>query len=214
MVPAAHYMCGGVLVDAQARSDVDGLFVIGESACTGLHGANRLASNSLLEALYFAHVAAEAVRATPVPAVPPEARAPLWPESSAPMDPTALKHDWELARRTMWDYVGIQRRADHLRIARRRLGEIASSAEHWVRDHRADVDLFELRNLSRLGQLITESALFRQESRGLHSVADFPDLDPSFLGETCVQQGRPGPWLRPLGETRRPAREEGDAHEV
>jgi len=203
VVPAAHYMCGGVLVDPHGRSDVEGLYVIGEAACTGLHGANRLASNSLLEALYLAHVASDDILGRELGAQHP---APLHtPRATTEriMNPTALQHDWEVARKTMWDYVGIQRNLPHLEVARRRLEEIAASAESWATSHRLQADLQELRNLSRLGELICRAALARRESRGLHCVAEYPLADDRLLADTCLRRDLAEPWMRPLRDEER-----------
>ena len=207
VVPAAHYQCGGVLVDEFGRSDLAGLYVIGEAACTGLHGANRLASNSLLEALVLAHAASDHVLAhwgenghdrTPLE---------FAFEHGRPAHVTALKHDWEVARKTMWDYVGIVRDVERLEIALARLHTLAHDAELLFERHRPEPDLIELRNVTRIGELIIQSALFRTESRGLHAVLDFPDPDPAFIGDTLVRRDRERPWLLPLDQHVRWARE-------
>jgi L-aspartate oxidase len=198
VVPAAHYLCGGVSVDAIGSSDLEGLYVIGESACTGLHGANRLASNSLLEALYLARVASEDILEATLPSEPWHDALLPSPVAEKAMNPTALQHDWEVARKTMWDYVGIERNLPHLEVARRRLQEIAASAEEWAQTHRPQADLYELRNLARLGSLITQSALARPESRGLQSLAEHPGPDPRLRGDTCLRRDLEEPWLRPL----------------
>ncbi len=198
VVPAAHYACGGVVVDARGRSDLQGLHVVGEAACTGLHGANRLASNSLLEALHLARAASEDILSAELPEAP--WRGALLPSELPELvvSPTALQHDWEVARKTMWDYVGIQRNRSHLEVARRRLSEIAASAEEWAQNHRPQAELHELRNLSLLGELIAKAALARRESRGLHAVAEYPQPDPRWLGDSCLRRDRPEVWLRPL----------------
>lgn len=206
VVPAAHYQCGGVLVDEHGRSDLDGLYVIGEAACTGLHGANRLASNSLLEALVLAHAASHHVLEgwdadghdpTPLEFAYDHGR---------PAHATALKHDWEVARKTMWDYVGIVRDVERLEIALERLSTLARDADHLFERHSPEPDLIELRNVTRIGELIIRSALFRTESRGLHTVLEYPDPDPALVGDTLVHRDRLLPWLLPLDRDVREAR--------
>ena len=199
VVPAAHYQCGGIVVDAAARSDLPGLYVIGEAACTGLHGANRLASNSLLEALVLAHAASEDLLARwEELGEPPVADALHLGEGRDPMNPTALKHDWEVARKTMWDYVGIVREEERLTVARDRLATLARDAEHYAEVHTLEPDLAELRNLTLLGDLIIRSASFRRESRGLHTMLEYPERDDAFAGDTLQRSDRDEPWLLPL----------------
>jgi L-aspartate oxidase len=198
VVPAAHYHCGGVLVDTAGRSDLDGLYVIGEAACTGLHGANRLASNSLLEALVLAHGAAMDLHENYRPAKGPVELRPVSGAGSEDFDLTALRHDWEVARKTMWDYVGIVRQRERLSIALERLGAMAEDARAWCNRCRPSADLVELRNLTLLGELIVRSAIFRRESRGLHSMLEFPETNEAFLGDTLMSATRDEPWLGPL----------------
>lgn len=206
VVPAAHYQCGGVLVDRHGRSDLAGLYVIGEAACTGLHGANRLASNSLLEALVLAHAASEHVLESWSAEPGEQSPVPLRHEHGRPAHVTALRHDWEVARKTMWDYVGIVRDTERLEIALERMGTYARDAEHVFERHCLEPDLVELRNVTRLGELIIRSALFRRESRGLHSVLEFPELDPGFEGDTLLRRDRESPWLLPLDRSIEEAR--------
>ena len=176
VVPAAHYMCGGVGVDLDGRTEIDALFAVGEAACTGVHGANRLASNSLLEALVFADRAA---RIAP-PAAPGDAPDP----PSAPRPRTReeegviVDHDWDAVRRTLWDYVGLVRSMDRLDRAVERLAVLRKDAERLWSRARPTADLGELRNIALVGHLLAESARARRESRGLHFLSDFPDLDP------------------------------------
>jgi L-aspartate oxidase len=188
VVPATHYFCGGVDVDTEGRTSLANLFAIGEVSHTGLHGANRLASNSLLEALVFAkrayHGAAGGLeRGEALP------RARPWEEpggSGAP-DPVVLEHDWDQARRTMWDYVGIVRSDARLAIARRRMAvfEETVDAQYWR--SRVTLDLLELRNIVRVGRLVIESALRRKESRGLHCTESYPERDDvHFLHDTVL----------------------------
>lgn len=198
VVPAAHYQCGGVAVDCAGRSEVEGLYVIGEAAFTGLHGANRLASNSLLEALVLAHGAAADIMETYRPADPQARLRPVAGQGSGSLNPTSLKHDWEVARKTMWDYVGIVRQRERLATALERMSPMAEDARAWCRRYGPDADLVELRNVTLLSQLIVRSAIFRRESRGLHTMLEFPDPNPAFLGDTMLSPTREEPWLRPL----------------
>jgi L-aspartate oxidase len=191
VVPAAHYQCGGVVTNGNGESDLPGLFVIGEAACTGLHGANRLASNSLLEALYYAEAASARVlsglAAGEYPDVTP---VPSPPVGATPVQRTFVRHDWNEARRTMWDYVGIVRDGERLSIALERMEHMQQDAEHWARHAQPDAELFELRNVTLLGALVIRSALFRQESRGLHTRSEFPGPDDlRFHGDTHVLPG-------------------------
>ena len=198
VVPAAHYQCGGVLVDCAGRSEVPGLYVIGEAAFTGVHGANRLASNSLLEALVLAHGAAEDLLEN-FPAGDPSAELrPLAVGLSGEFNPTSLRHDWEVARKTMWDYVGIVRESERLATALERLSAMAEDARDWCLRHDPNADLVELRNVTLLSELIVRSAMFRTESRGLHFMREFPDPSPAFLGDTMLSARRDNAWLRPL----------------
>lgn len=179
VVPAAHYMCGGVITDLKARSNIEGLLCAGEVACTGLHGANRLASNSLLEALVFADVAAETAAeivsggAKSLPRVRP------WQaEGTAPVrEVVFFDHDWDQVRRLMWDYVGIVRSDQRLAIAGRRIGLLREQIEEYYWKYELTPDLVELRNIALVGDLIIRSARMRRESRGLHYNTDCPDTD-------------------------------------
>jgi L-aspartate oxidase len=197
VVPAAHYQCGGVWVDGHGRSDLPGLYVIGEAACTGLHGANRLASNSLLEALVLAHGASEAILGDMLPDVTGEVR-PLDPSGDEGLNPTALNHDWEVARKTMWDYVGIVREEERLGVALERMQHLAGDADRWWRRHRPDADLVELRNVTRLGELIVRCARARRESRGLHFMLEHAEPRDQYLADTMLRRDREEPWFRPL----------------
>jgi L-aspartate oxidase len=189
VVPATHYFCGGVDVDGWGASSVDNLFAVGEVSHTGLHGANRLASNSLLEALVFARRTYEGAlrdldRSTPLPG----ARAWAKPRASDQPDAVVLEHDWNLARRTMWDYVGIVRSDARLDIARRRMNEMSQTVEalYWNSD--VTQDLLELRNLVLVGGLVIESARRRKESRGLHYTETYPERDDErFLADTVLE---------------------------
>ncbi|HET9888069.1 MAG TPA: FAD-binding protein, partial [bacterium] len=176
VVPAAHYMCGGVGVDLDGRTEVEGLFAVGEVACTGVHGANRLASNSLLEALVFADRAAR----MPPPSTRSEAPAapPASPVKVREEEGVIIDHDWDVVRRTLWDYVGLVRSMDRLDRAVERLAVLRKDAERLWNRARPSADLGELRNIALVGHLLAESARARRESRGLQFLTDFPDPAP------------------------------------
>jgi L-aspartate oxidase len=176
VVPAAHYTCGGVMVDQHGVCDVAGLYAIGEVSCTGLHGANRLASNSLLECLVFAKAASTHIRARlhePVHTV----TVPHWDESQVTDsdEDVVLAHNWEELRRFMWDYVGIVRTDKRLQRAQRRLDLLRQEIHEYYSHYRVNNDLIELRNLIHVAELIVRSALARRESRGLHYNLDCPE---------------------------------------
>ena len=177
VVPAAHFSCGGIVTDLRARTDVSGLYAIGETACTGLHGANRLASNSLLECLVFSEAAANDILANP------RSRAdslPQWDESRVTDSDEAIviSHNWDELRRFMWDYVGIVRTNKRLQRAQHRIRLLAREIEEFYSNFRVSNDLIELRNLVVTADLIVRSALKRKESRGLHFSRDYPDVLP------------------------------------
>lgn len=178
VVPAAHYTCGGVIVDRQARTDLPGLYASGETAYTGLHGANRMASNSLLECLVYSEAAAaDIVRLSTEVAPPPEV--PNWDESrvTEPDEEVVVTHNWDELRRFMWDYVGIVRTNKRLRRAKRRADLLAQEVIEYYSNFRVGNDLIELRNLLEVADLIIQSALRRRESRGLHYTLDHPFKD-------------------------------------
>jgi len=179
VVPAAHYMCGGVVSDAAARTTIEGLLVAGEVALTGLHGANRLASNSLLEAIVFADVAARTARElTADPAVRLPAIEPWHDEGTREATEVVLfDHDWDEVRSLMWDYVGIVRSDDRLNIAEKRIGLLREQIDAYYWKYRLSADLIELRNIALVAQLIVRCARTRRESRGLHYNLDCPDTD-------------------------------------
>ncbi|MBT3217976.1 MAG: L-aspartate oxidase [Proteobacteria bacterium] len=189
VVPAAHYMCGGVRTDLNGESNIRNLFVVGETACTGLHGANRLASNSLLEALVFAHRAAAMCATRPKSKVE-SVSLPPWNECSAVSSDEAvvIRHTWEEIRRFMWSYVGIVRTHRRLKRARRRIQLVKEEVNAYYWDFKVTGDLIELRNLATVAEMIVTSALKRRESRGLHSTLDFPDKDDRFLRDTLIQR--------------------------
>jgi L-aspartate oxidase len=175
VVPAAHYTCGGVLTDLAGRTDVPGLHVIGETACTGLHGANRLASNSLLECMVFARAAAQAIAEAPARTV---TALPAWDDSRVTdADETVvISHNWDELRRFMWDYVGIVRTNKRLERAAHRIALLDREIQEFYAHFHVTRDLLELRNLVQVAELIVRSAQARRESRGLHFSRDYPSL--------------------------------------
>jgi L-aspartate oxidase len=180
VVPAAHYTCGGVATDLSGATEVPGLYACGEAACTGLHGANRLASNSLLEAIVVAHRAAAAVE---VYLTSPHIAGPSVPEwcdlgGDDEDERVVLVHSWEELRRAMWDYVGIVRTTKRLERARARLANLAKEVHEYYWHFSVDPQLLELRNLIVIGELIVACALQRTESRGLHYTLDYPEKMP------------------------------------
>lgn len=185
VVPAAHYMCGGVVVDAQGRTDVPGLLAIGEVAMSGMHGACRLASNSLLEALVLAAGAAEVCDDFGRPE--PQA-APHWNEGDAVDSDEAIMvtANWGEVRALMWNFVGIVRSNKRLRRAQRRIELIREEIREYYWRFRVTRDMLELRNLSTVGHLIIECASRRRESRGLHYTLDYPDRDPVQATDTTL----------------------------
>jgi len=192
VVPAAHYMCGGVLVDEWGRSSITNLLALGETACTGLHGANRLASNSLLEAVVFAHRAAHWLKEHVKGAATPE-RIDVEPWRSggaALLDESILiKHNWDQVRQLMWDYVGIVRRKKRLNLIQTRLSFMLAEIKEHFYDYLLTPDLIELRNLAVIADLIVQSASSRRESRGLHYILDHPAKDNgAFLQDTILQK--------------------------
>jgi L-aspartate oxidase len=187
VVPAAHYTCGGVLVDGRARTDIPGLYASGEVAYTGLHGANRMASNSLLECLVYSELAAmDIAQALREPAV--QVDAPPWDESrvAQPDEEVVVAHNWEELRRFMWDYVGIVRTNKRLQRAKRRVDLLRQEIIEYYSNFRVSNDLLELRNLVDVADLIIQCALRRRESRGLHYTLDFPHKDPTQRSPTIL----------------------------
>jgi L-aspartate oxidase len=187
VVPAAHYTCGGVLTDARARTDIPGLYAIGETAYTGLHGANRMASNSLLECLVFAELAASDILSLADCWSEP-GEVPPWDASrvTEPDEEVVISHNWEELRRFMWDYVGIVRTNKRLQRAKRRLDLLRQEIIENYSNFRVENDLLELRNLVEVADLIVQSAQRRRESRGLHYTLDFPQSDRSQLAPTIL----------------------------
>jgi L-aspartate oxidase len=178
VVPAAHYTCGGVLTDLAGHTDVSGLYAVGEVSCTGLHGANRMASNSLLECLVYGAAAADSiVEALPKAPAPP--LIPAWDESwvADSDEEVVVAHNWGELRRFMSDYVGIVRSTKRLERAKHRVKLLLSEIEEYYGSFRVTSDLLELRNLAMVADLIVRSALSRRESRGLHYTLDYPTPD-------------------------------------
>jgi L-aspartate oxidase len=178
VVPAAHYLCGGVLVDLNAQTDIRALFTIGESACSGLHGANRLASNSLLECVVFAHRAAQFIFDHDEELKMSELRAPAWTRTGQQNadEMVVISHMWDEIRRLMWNYVGIVRTNRRLERAQHRLRVLLDEIHKYYWDMKVHPDVLELRNLALVAHLTVECALQRHESRGIHFSLDYPPL--------------------------------------
>jgi L-aspartate oxidase len=190
VVPAAHYTCGGVVTDLRARTDLPGLYVAGEASCTGLHGANRLASNSLLECLVFAEAAANDILEQPVRDFP---QLPPWDASrvSDPDEEIVIAHNWDELRRFMWDYVGIVRTNKRLQRAQNRIRLLIREIDDFYSHFRVSHDLIELRNLVVTADLIIRCALRRHESRGLHFSRNYPETLPRARNTVLRRRLRP-----------------------
>jgi L-aspartate oxidase len=192
VVPAAHYMCGGVLVDEWGCSSITNLMALGETACTGLHGANRLASNSLLEAVVFAHRAAKLVkdRIEEIRGLERIEIEPWRTGGAEILDESILvKHNWDQVRQLMWNYVGIVRRQKRLDLIQTRLSWMVKEIKEHFYDYLLTPDLVELRNLAVIADLIVQSASLRKESRGLHYILDYPEKnDRDYLRDTVLQK--------------------------
>jgi L-aspartate oxidase len=188
VVPAAHYFCGGVAVGMDARTSLPGLYAAGETSCTGLHGANRLASNSLLEALVYSYSAAENIRTLPKE-LPEGLSIPNWVTGNAvPSDEAiVIEHNWNEVRTCMWDYVGIVRTNKRLERAARRIHNLRAEIRQYYYDYVVTDDLLELRNIAAVSELIIRSAQMRKESRGLHYTLDYPQKgDLSKYRDTII----------------------------
>jgi L-aspartate oxidase len=190
VVPAAHYQCGGVLTSVDGETEIEGLLAAGEVAGTGLHGANRLASNSLLEALVVGHRASQLAGRRISDFKSEVLNLPAW-QSGNTADPDELvvvTHNWDEIRRLMWDYVGIVRTDKRLLRARARIQNLQREINQFYWDYKVTPDLIELRNLALVAELIVESALLRKESRGLHYTLDYPGLLPAAQ-DTVLRRG-------------------------
>ncbi len=192
VVPAAHYMCGGVATDLNGKTDVQRLYAVGETACTGLHGANRLASNSLLEALVYSHNAYQS-SAEVFKAIGHKLTFTLdpWDETNTTDSDEAIvvSHNWDEIRRLMWNYVGIVRSDKRLERALRRIENIQKEINEYYWDFKVTADLIELRNLALVAELIIKSALTRKESRGLHYNIGYPHRDDqNWLRHTILKK--------------------------
>jgi L-aspartate oxidase len=190
VVPAAHYMCGGVRVDMDGRTDLEGLTAIGEVSCSGVHGANRLASNSLLEALVLGARAAARLETEARRTASRREAAFVFPVVKDPkaLETVILDHDWDLTRRVMWDYVGIVRSENRLGLARDRIAQILDTVERIYAEYGISDDMVELRNIALVSSLVVESAIKRKESRGLHYVIDYPEQDPAWQRDTIIKK--------------------------
>ena len=180
VVPAAHYLCGGVLTDTFGKTGVNGLFVLGETACTGLHGGNRLASNSLLEALVFSERAFNYCSRNFVKVkVDVADKGERWRVKRERKidEEIVINHSWDIIRRTMWNYVGIVRKQSRLEVAEKTINELKNEIDGIVDRHTVTPNMLELRNITLVASLIIKASLARKESRGLHYILDFPDED-------------------------------------
>lgn len=177
VVPAAHYTCGGVVVDTNGATDVKGLYAIGETSSTGLHGANRMASNSLLECIVYAEAAAAHIEKN-ISKAPPLTTVPAWDESQVTNsdEDVVISHNWDELRRFMWDYVGIVRTNKRLQRAQHRAQLLQAEIAEYYSNYKVSNDLLELRNLAMVAELMIRCAISRKESRGLHYTLDYPDL--------------------------------------
>ncbi|MNF56421.1 L-aspartate oxidase [compost metagenome] len=187
VVPAAHYTCGGVLVDEHGSTDVPGLYAIGETSFTGLHGANRMASNSLLECFVYGRSAANDIIAK-LATMPMPEQLPGWDASQVTDsdEDVIIAHNWDELRRFMWDYVGIVRTNKRLQRAEHRVRLLLDEIDEFYSNYKVSRDLIELRNLAQVAELMIHSAMQRKESRGLHYTLDYPEMLPEALDTILV----------------------------
>ena len=192
VVPAAHYQCGGVLTDVNGKTTIRGLFAVGEVGCTGLHGANRLASNSLLEGNVIARRALDEMMKLYPPGkfAPPAPDIPAWEhgDTAEPDELVVIYHNWDEIRRLMWDYVSIVRTDNRLRRATARLRNLKKEVREFYWGHRVNADILELRNLVAVAGLIVECATRRKESRGLHYTLDHPHTEERLCSDTVLRK--------------------------
>ncbi len=193
VVPAAHYTCGGVVVDTNGSTDVAGLYAIGETSFTGLHGANRMASNSLLECIVYATASAAHI-SQHFDAFPPPGDAPNWDESQVTDsdEDVVISHNWDELRRFMWDYVGIVRTNKRLARAQHRIEMLQAEIAEYYSNYKVSNDLLELRNLAMVAQLMIRCAQSRKESRGLHFTLNYPELLDEARDTVLTPDNSPG----------------------
>ena len=174
VVPAAHYTCGGVKTDLNGKTNISSLYVIGETSCTGLHGANRMASNSLLECVVFAKSAASDIKKNFISLIDD---LPEWDNSKVITagENVLISHNWDATRRLMWDYVGVVRSNNRLEKAKEKIKLIHKEVEDFYSNYEISSDFIELRNLVLVARIVIESASQRHESRGLHFTSDYPN---------------------------------------
>ena len=191
VVPAAHYTCGGVKTDLDGKTNIQNLYAIGETSCTGLHGANRMASNSLLECVVFAKSSAEDIKSN---FDSEEIKLVDWDDSKVITagENIVIAHNWDATRRLMWDYVGVVRNDSRLNMAKENIKLIYDEVENFYKNYELTSDFIELRNLVLVARIIIESALNRKESRGLHFTSDYPELNnesiPSVISKKDLRE--------------------------
>lgn len=190
VVPAAHYTCGGIMVDEHGQTDIDGLYAIGECSHTGLHGANRLASNSLLECFVYGIKAANHIASNPLQHS--DTGIPEWDSSMVTNsdEDVVIAHNWDELRRFMWDYVGIVRSTKRLQRAKHRVQLLKEEIDEYYSNYRISNNLLELRNLVVVAELIIESAMRRKESRGLHYSIDYPNQRRTIKDTILLPESR------------------------